>query len=127
VKKILVIAILICYSVASFGVSLNYFYCCGKLKTVSLAPQKSAGENCKSKSKGCCKNKTVTIQLKVDQKETDQFVYHFDKLLSFIPHFSSGNSQLFNLTECYKLSQLYKKPPPSSFPSRDILFCIFRI
>jgi len=73
------------YSIASFGVSLNYFYCCGKLKTVSLA-LKTEDRDCKGKAKkGCCDNKTVTIKLKVDQqKSSDQSTIHFAAPLSLL-------------------------------------------
>ena len=125
-KRIVIIAILISYSIASFGVNLNYFYCCGKLKKVSLAV-KTEPENCSSKSKkGCCDNKTVTIKLKIDQKENEQTTYHFTAPLSqIILH--SINYSFNNLAINSNANQLYEQPPPYNFPSRNILFCVFRI
>jgi hypothetical protein len=126
VKKLFSIAILICYGIASFGVSINYFYCCGKLKTISLVAaidQKS----CNAKSeRGCCNKKTVTIKLKIDQKESILPDYHFGMPISVpLPHLADYicGSILPDL----KIDPLYKRPPPGNLPSRQILFSIFRI
>ena len=125
-KKVIVIALLFSYSIASFGVSLNYFYCCGKLKAVSLVAN-TEEKNCNAKSKkGCCDNKTVTIKLKVDQKSNNQAIYHFAAPLSpAIPHTDSYSP--LNLATTCKLNPLYKRPPPDKLPLRHILYCDFRI
>jgi len=126
VKRILIIAILISYSVASFGISLNYFYCCGKLKKVSLAV-KTEPENCSDKSKkGCCDNKTVTIKLKIDQNQNEQTAYHFAAPLSQIILYSLHYS-FNNLAINGNANQLYEQPPPLNLTSRNILFCVFRV
>lgn len=126
-KKLLIIAILISYSVASFGVQLNYFYCCGKLKTVSLA-LKAEDKDCKGKPvKGCCDNKTVSLKLKVDQEKTvEKDAIKFQILLSpAILHVSSFTSE--NIITTRGLNPLYRRPPPSILPSRQVLYCVFRI
>jgi hypothetical protein len=126
VKKILAIAILLSYSVASFGVSLNYFYCCGKLKAVSLAVR-SGARDCPGKSKkGCCDNKIVTIKLKVDQKENSQPVYHFAKIVSPVILYTNDLSSLSPAADC-RITPLYKRPPPGNLPSRQIRYSVFRI
>lgn len=125
-KKGLIIAILLSYSIASFGVSLNYFYCCGKLKTVSLTANTEA-KDCTGKSKkGCCDNKTVTIKLKVDQKENQQSVYHFIPASSpvILP---ADNFSSPSLAVICRLNPLYKRPPPSNLPDRNIFYCVFRV
>lgn len=125
-KRILVILILISYSIASFGVSVNYFYCCGKLKTVSLKVN-TEEKNCKAKTnKGCCENKTVTLKLKTDQKSSDEATLHFAAPLSpAILH--TDNYQALNIAINGNINPLYKRPPPDNLPSRNILFCVFRI
>ena len=127
VKRILVLAILICYSIASFGVSVNYFYCCGKLKTVSLV-DKSTEQNCKGKKKkACCNNKKVRIQLKEDQQQnTANTNYEIVAPFAFaiLPEHDFFIS---NHVVEKKQPVLYKRPPPNLFPSRNILFCVFRI
>ncbi len=59
-KKFTVIPLICIYALATMGFSLKEFYCCGKLKTVSLAIETTATEKCgkgDSKSDDCCKNK----------------------------------------------------------------------
>jgi hypothetical protein len=126
VKKIFSIAILICYCIASFGVSINYFYCCGKLKTISLVAA-TEQRNCNTKSdKGCCNKKTITVKLKIDQKESNQLAYNFGAPLSApLPHL--GDYIYGSLVPDLKINPPYKRPPPGSLPSRQILFSIFRI
>lgn len=125
-KRLLIIAILISYSVASFGVQLNYFYCCGKLESVSLT-LKAEDNGCKGKTgKGCCDNKTVTLKLKVDQKDNDQAAFHFEAPISPAIIYSD-NYPTGNLTTSCSQNPLYKRPPPDNLPSRNILFCVFRI
>lgn len=49
------------------GFSLKEFYCCGKLKTVSLAIETSATEKCSksdSTSDDCCQNKYQFFKVK---------------------------------------------------------------
>lgn len=126
VKRIVVLTILVCYSIASFGVSVNYFYCCGKLKTVSL-DDKSTEQNCKGKKKkACCNNKKVRIQLKVDQKESTQINYEMVApiVAAILPEY--GFVVTNSIVACQQPT-LYKRPPPCTIPSRNILFCVFRI
>ena len=126
VKKVLSIAILISYCVASFGVSINYFYCCGRLKSVSAVAVVQE-KNCNAKpEKGCCKNKTVTIRLKIDQKESDQATYHFASPPSNII-LRSDNYLVSDLATNCGLNPQYKRPPPGNLPSKQILYCVFRI
>ena len=125
VKRILVIAVLISYSIASFGVSVNYFYCCGVLKTVSLKVN-TEEQNCKAKTKKrCCDNKTVTLKLKTDQKSSEQTTFHLTAPLSpAILH--TTNYTVADIANIGKTNSLYKRPP-DNLPSRQVLFCVFRI
>lgn len=125
-KRFLVIAILISYSIASFGVSVNYFYCCGKLKTVSIV-DKSTEQNCKGKKKkSCCNNKKIRIQLKDDQqqKTTTNYEIVAPFAVAILPEYGFAIS---NNAVDKQQPTLYKRPPPNIFPSRNILFCVFRI
>jgi hypothetical protein len=126
VKKVLLIGILFAYSIASFGVSLNYFYCCGKLKSISLFA-KTNENNCKGKSKkSCCNNKVVTLQLKIDQKDNNKESSKlYTSLSPAIPNFSSYTHHYF--VQSFEHKTNYVNPPPGYLPSRQILYCIFRI
>lgn len=125
-KRLLLITILISYSIASFGVSLNYFYCCGKLKEVTWVA-KTFDKNCKgNRKKGCCKNEVVTVKLKTDQKTAEHIDINFSApLLPIQPyhyHFEYANVA----TSC-KVISTYKRPPPLILPSRNTLYCVYRI
>ena len=62
-KKFTVILFAMLYLISSSGVAVSNFYCCGKLKAVSLVAN-TEEKNCNAKSKkGCCDNKSVTIKL----------------------------------------------------------------
>lgn len=125
-KKLVLITILISYCVASFGVSINYFYCCGKLKTVSLV---AGGEqkNCNTKTeRGCCNKKIVTIKLKIDQKISNEVNYQVKTSFSaIIPR--SNDYCYGSLASGCRINPLYKRPPPDHLPSRQILYSVFRI
>src|SRR5688572_10806484 len=58
-KKISLILLICIYSLSSFGVSFKEFYCCGKLKSISVSVLPDAKNNCNKDrtDEGCCKTK----------------------------------------------------------------------
>jgi len=58
-KKTALLFLICIYSLSTFGVSLKEFYCCGKLKSVSVILQDSENQRCgKAEDRsGCCKTK----------------------------------------------------------------------
>ncbi|QPH40667.1 HYC_CC_PP family protein [Pedobacter endophyticus] len=125
-KRILIIAILTVYSIASFGISVNHFYCCGKLKEVSLAA--NVGAKClgEQSSKGCCENKTVTVKLKADQKSNSQSIFHFDP--PFPSHLVSTAYSFFpNVAIAARTHVIYSEPNRSDRLPRHLFFCVFII
>ena len=120
-KRILLIAILISYSVVSLGVSVNYFYCCGKLKEVSIEIKAKTKEE-----RGCCDTKKVDIQLNTDQKNTDTGDYTFTA-----PVFPAITYTInYNFSHSYlneKRWLLCKRSLAFNALSKNILFCVFRI
>ncbi|HMR82754.1 MAG TPA: hypothetical protein PKE30_06470 [Niabella sp.] len=128
-KKLIVLTILMVYGLASFGVSLNYFYCCGKLETVSLAianAQEEADHCPMGDKSGCCENKTVNHKISVDQTAQSTLFYSFLQSAPAVlpvPFFLTRENTLFaTLT-----APAYKKPPPV-LPDTDIVFLsVFRI
>ncbi len=68
-KKLTLFLIFIIYGVASFGLSLNYFYCCGKLKDVRVVLAPPQDNPCPHKNtKDCGENVTVSYKINLDQK-----------------------------------------------------------
>jgi hypothetical protein len=64
VKRIAVILLLLIYIVSVYGITINKFYCCGKLADVSLALNTPFKSDCKATSgSDCCK--TVKANFKV--------------------------------------------------------------
>lgn len=125
-KKVLLICILFCYSAASFGVSLNYFYCCGKLKSVSFFVN-TKENTCKGKTKKtCCNNKVVTLQLKIDQKDNNKENNYIHLTTSPVLVYATNFSH-FTLIQTFDQTPKYVNPPPGYLPSRQILYCTFRI
>jgi len=125
-KRILVLLIFSFYSIASLGVSVNHFYCCGKLKEVSLAA--NVGAKCfgEQSAKGCCENKTVTVKLKADQKSNSQSIFHFDPPLS--SHLVSTAYSFFpNVAIAARSYVIYNERKRSDRLPRHLFFCVFII
>ncbi len=119
-KKLLLIGLLLCYGLASFGVSLNYFYCCGKLKSVTIAVNANNEDDCTGpKGKGCCDNKTVTLKIKTVQKNNDNLNFTIHPPVSSLPPepvhfvFRPMNS---SPAEQYFYFHCNSKPPPPANP-----------
>ena len=56
-KKLTLILLICIYSVSTFGVGLKSFYCCGKLKSVTVMLPIDRKEKCDkgNEKRGCCK------------------------------------------------------------------------
>ena len=65
-KKFALILLICMYTLSSFGVSVNQFYCCGKLKTTSLSFIHVVTEKCGNQKMmgGCCKTTFKSLQVK---------------------------------------------------------------
>jgi hypothetical protein len=124
VKKFIISVMFMIYGLASFGVSLNYFYCCGKLKKITVKSTHFANHKCPMKNgKDCCRNKTVTFKIIADQQFAQQIVFEpigFSEK-TFITHFN------FDAAICQQYSTHQNQPPPLFLPSLQILHNNFRI
>lgn len=67
-KKLLVILLLTMYGMSSFGMTVNFHYCCGKLKKVAFTSIKTdlcdMEPAAQIEMEDCCKNKTLTLKIK---------------------------------------------------------------
>ena len=71
-KKCFVIFLSFFYLIVSSGFTINYHYCGGKLKKVSLISFDEKGCcGSKKKSKGCCHDKTSFVKIKDSHKAND--------------------------------------------------------
>ncbi|MDB5250270.1 MAG: hypothetical protein JWQ40_4664 [Segetibacter sp.] len=65
-KRIALILLICIYSASTFGVSLKEFYCCGKLKSVSLTLTRNGKDKCGigDNNDDCCKTKYQLFKVK---------------------------------------------------------------
>jgi hypothetical protein len=65
-KKILSILLITIYSMATFGMSVKQLYCCGNLKSISIAINIADKEKSEKQAKdnGCCKTKYQSFKVK---------------------------------------------------------------
>ena len=125
-KKLSLILLLIVYGLSSSGMTVNFHYCCGKLKKVEFSSvQVECGMKMKhSSSKKCCDNKQVHLKVKDDQKITEGVTPAFKAIslpisfsdLSFA-HFVSGGN--------YLIPSIFAPPP--LLKQLYIFHCVYRI
>lgn len=81
-KKIVLILLICSYSFATMGFSLKEFYCCGKLKSVTIEftpDKKQTCSKCNEKS-GCCDSKYHFFKVKdkhISGKDADITLKYF--------------------------------------------------
>ncbi len=64
-KKFALILLICIYSLSTVGFSLKEFYCCGKLKSVTVALAQDTKQKCsKGDKEGCCKTKYQYFKVK---------------------------------------------------------------
>lgn len=128
-KKLFVILLLMMYGAASFGATVHFHYCCGKLKKVDFTPLKEA--SCKSGGKAhmmgsqrCCDDKQVELKIKSEQDASKIFQasFHVDAI-------QPVHCNYFILSPLQNKSlvpEVFAPPPIASNPL-FILNCVFRI
>ena len=126
-KKVSLILLVGIYSLAIMGFSLKQFYCCGKLKsiTISLAAhaEKSGKDNGKS---GCCDNKYQFFKVKDNHISADQIINpatYFSDLHDFNPYFPIATFSVEETTIPYSSHA----PPLYNGVPVYISNCVFRI
>ena len=114
------------YGLSSTGMTVNFHYCCGKLKKVEFSStQVECGMKMKhSSSKKCCDNKEVELKVKADQKITEgaKVVNKVVSISNVFPDFSFASPfQGKNL-----IPSVFAPPPPADH-RLYVLHCIYRI
>ena len=128
-KKGAVILLLLIYSMSTFGVSLKEFYCCGKLKSVSIVIADIEKDKCNkaAKEEGCCKTKYQYFKIKDTHFSTVYLTaplkYYTDlHPLTFSPQLISFNSPATDVIN-------RGNAPPLLHPGVRVYIsnCVFRI
>ena len=127
-KKLVVILLLIMYGASTYGMTLHFHYCCGKLKNIDFTSPKNKhcgrGKTHTMGSKPCCDNKQVEIKLKGEQTPAKilQALFHSDALKPFHQEYF-----ILSPVESKKLVPEIFAPPPAPSQPLFILNCVFRI
>lgn len=115
------------YGLTSFGFSLNYFYCCGKLKEVTVKVDAAHQKDCSMKmdSKKCCDNKSLTLKISSDQKLNPSQVFN---ILPPASDVILPQAFQYFTPACQGIQhpQFYNIPPPLP-ANRTVLYSNFRI
>ena len=112
------------YGLSSTGMTVNFHYCCGKLKKVDFSSTLECGMKIKhSDGKKCCDNKQVDLKVKDHQKLTETS----KTALKAIPVFNSITDFLVAQPPQGKhLVPSIFAPPP--LPQQlYIFYCVYRI
>ena len=127
-KKITIILLLSIYSLSTLGLSLKSFYCCGKLKSVTVSITQYQQQKCANDdgTSDCCKTKYQFFKVKDNHVAGDIIstpVLHFIYLHLFTPSFQVNNfpsEQINVVNKCHA--------PPLLHGVSDYIFnCVFRI
>jgi len=127
-KKLSAILLISIYAVATMGFNMKEFYCCGKLKKVTIAvvTQKDKCTKGDNKSEGCCNNKYHYFKVKdnhVSAVTTEFTAAHFTHLHTFSTCFHN------NIYSSQKTVIAYKSNAPPFHRSVPVYIanCVYRI
>ncbi|HVG15731.1 MAG TPA: hypothetical protein VM935_12245 [Chitinophagaceae bacterium] len=86
-KSTVLILLLCIYSLSVFGVSSKQFYCCGELRSVSLALGHEGEAANDDKNDGCCETKTQSFKVKDKHLQMAETVFSPKAILIPAPEF----------------------------------------
>ena len=128
-KKVVIILLICSYSLATMGFSLKEFYCCGKLKSITVLFVPDEKQKCsKGEGAGCCDNKFQFFKLKdkhITAEKVSISVMPFTDLDLFTP-FRSLQQVWFASPKNF-FANRSNAPPLHSGVSAYIYNCVFRI
>jgi hypothetical protein len=127
-KKLLAIMMLLMYGLSSTGMTLHFYYCCGKLDKVNFISAEvkhcNKAKQYTAPEKQCCDNKEIS--LKITSEQTPGKILYSS--VQFIADKATPpDSSLSSPIETIKLTPEVFAPPPLSSPPLFILNCVFRI
>jgi|GEM_PF-308616 hypothetical protein len=125
-KRIALLIMVFIYTCSTTGISINEFYCCGKLKSVSFTFKDEKNGSCKKENvkSDCCKNKHQYFK-----------VYDAHLYSTIAKQSSVSISITFTLPFTEYASPLkdharilgVHSPPIDSSPPAYIQYCVFRV
>ena len=111
-KTLSLLFLITIYSISSFGLGIEKFYCCGHLKSVSLSLVATEKNKCGKDgvASGCCKSKFQSF--KVKDNHVSAVNTAFVKTFSFVPILSLFQPIGFFKSFTGVISTAYYSPPP---------------
>lgn len=127
-KKFTLLLLISIYALATFGFCINEFYCCGKLKSVSLSVANASVPLCKGtvNDDHCCKNKSQYFKVK-DQHVVAGHISLPLKYVALLPLFSSVGFEVTDAVQKEMPACRSNAPPLINSVSLYLANCVFRI
>ena len=128
-KKIASILLILVYSLATFGVGLKEFYCCGKLKSVGVAfADFGKDKSCKGDNgdEGCCKTRYHYHKVKDNHLATDCTATQAKLTIDLHLHAISVQPIVLGLGQIAVINGIHAPPFDRQVPIY-ISNCVFRI
>ena len=121
--------LLICiYSLSTFGVSLKEFYCCGKLKSVTVTLQEYENQKCNKRDdkNGCCKTKFQFYKV-TDKHFGSNILTGPVKHFTELPLFTTYIQIISPVVQQAEIANSNHAPPLYNGVPAYISNCVFRI
>jgi len=124
-KKFAIILLIAVYTVSGVGISVNRFYCCGKLESTSVSTLAFRKDN--AKDDGCCQHKQTVFTVK-DSHEITGIAHVANVCLAFIhTSFTSDPNTVAYKLACLNRSNSINAPPLLLHSPIYIRLCNYRI
>ncbi|HTC00478.1 MAG TPA: hypothetical protein VK705_07330 [Ferruginibacter sp.] len=90
-KKFSLILLILVYTSSTFGMVVKEFYCCGKLRSVSLSFSTESKQKAEKKTigTGCCKTKYFSSKVKDNHVQADAIAFDANHFVQLDTHLSS--------------------------------------
>lgn len=127
-KKLFAIFLTLVYSLATLGVGLKEFYCCGKLKSINVSIVQSEKEKCGKggDTDGCCKTKVHFFKVK-DKHVLAGYIFNIPKQLSELDLPNSLYKDIAVNRLQLNIANRSHAPPSQDNVPTFIFNCVFRI
>ena len=127
-KRAFLLTIISVYLLSSIGIAINKFYCCGELKSITIAETSAALADCKMpfKAPGCCDKSSKVFKVKDQHLASGSITLTASPVISILNSFFSLNLVLpVSVKESVAFN--YHAPPDLSGKPLLILNCTYRI
>lgn len=127
-KKIALILLICMYALTSFGIGIQQFYCCGKLKSTSISFLQEVKEKCSNgnEKNGCCQTQFTSLKVK-DTHIPAGAISNSVNIFPDIVLFNSSFDAVELLTHQTIVNNPGHSPPLLKATPLYILNCNFRI